>query len=258
MKRLMLIILPIILGIIGAFFRARELAFGFDFASGLPYDNLIITPVLAIVGIVICAIVAILVCKGGIAKCEKKKHPVFIAASLLGSAVMLALAALYFNAEPIPQTVTYIHCAITLLCAGAFAFLGIRELSANTNPVYSFFAATPVFWACFSLIMIFRERIADPIIADYIFLLFAFICILMFLYAQCGYVYRKNRFLVAAISAAFGTYCCVIEVLAPFIALKLLPTYPLMLDFTTLVPLAFFAVYLPMAELCILRNENNV
>lgn len=260
MKRVLAVaIAPIVLGIIAAFFRARELAFSFDFTTGLPKETLIATPVLLGAAVILLLAALIGSWKRKLPVSEPSAHPALVTVSLFGCAVMLALGGLEIYTNRFTRDVIlYVHCALTFLCSAAFAILGLRCLRANQNGIYSFFAIVPVFWACFSLIMIFRERIADPIIADYIFLLFAFICILLFTYAQAGYIYRKNRIKVALCTAVLGSYFCVIELLAPWIASRLSQAYVPLYDFTMILPLLLFAVYMPVSALCMLKNENDV
>ena len=192
-------ILPIVLGAIAAIFRARELAFGFDFASGLPNGTVNTTPMLLVLaGIMLVAVIA-LTFKKKPEVLDAKKHIAHTAVSLIGVAVMLALGGYVFWQNQVERDVIMnIFAVVCLLNAFAFAILGLRNLRANANGIYSFLALVPVVWSCVALILVFRERVADPIIADFVFLLFAFICILLFSYAQTGYVYRKNRILITS------------------------------------------------------------
>ena len=260
MKRVLAVgIAPIALGMIAAFFRARELAFSFDFTTGLPKERLIVTPLLlAVAGILLFATLFWPQRKDA-ENAQRSAHPLLMIVSLFGCAVMLALGGIEFYTNRFTKDmILYVHCVLTFLCGAAFAILGLRYLRSNQNGIYSFFAIVPVFWACFSLIMIFRERIADPIIADYIFLLFAFICILLFTYAQAGYIYGKNRLKVALCTSVLGAYFCVIELTAPWIASRLSQAYIPNYDFTMILPILLFMIYMPIATICMLKNENHV
>ena len=260
MKRILAIgVAPAVLGVVAAFFRAKELAFSFDFATGLPNGALVITPILLVLAAVLLVLCLVFPRRIVREPAPERAHPGLAAVALFGCAVLLALGALELYENQLARDmILYIHCALTFVTAAALAVLGLRGLRWSANSAYSVCGILPVLWACFSLILIFRERIADPIIADYVFLLFAFVCILLFTYAQAGYVYRRNRLRVALCVTVLGVYFCVIELFAPLIAAQLSSAYPKNYDFTLLLPLALFAVYMPAATSCMLSNENGV
>lgn len=260
MKKFLVIgILPLVLGIIAGVLRAYELAFSFDFASGLPKGTLWITPVILVVGVVLLIASIALTIKREFPPCEEKKSVSQMAASFFGCAIMLALAGYVFLINQVQvETINFVFAAICLVSAFSFALLGAKNLQNNENGLYSFMALFPVLWACVALILVFRERIADPITADYIHLVFAYIAILMFTYAQSGYVYRKNRLWVLFTSSILGTYFCVIELISPFVAALFNAEYALKLDFTVLLPMLLFAVYMPISTSFMLKNQNDV
>lgn len=260
MKRLLAIgLIPLALGIAGAFVRARELAFAFDPTTGLPKQTLIETTILMIIGALLLIYALIIGLKVKIKPMPQQKSPIFTAVALVSFAVLLGLAGYQFYQNiQVKALIGYVLAILTVLCAVSIAITGIQCLKSNDNAIYSLFAILPVFWACFSLILVFRDRIADPIIADYIFLLFGFICILLFLYTQAGYIYRKNRLRLSVITAMLGTYFCSIEVLAPVLAAKISETYLFIPNFSEAISLAVFAIYMPFAAVRMLQNDNNI
>lgn len=260
MKKILVIgILPLVMGIIAGILRAYELAFSFDFVSGLPKGALWITPVILIVGVILLVASIALTVKREFPPSEEKKSVSQMAVSFFGCAIMLALGGYVFFVNHVQaETINLIFAAICLIAAFSFALLGTKNLQNNENGLYSFMALFPVLWACVALILVFRDRIADPIIADYIHLVFAYIAILMFTYAQSGYVYRKNKLWVLFTSTILGIYFCVIELVSPFVAALFNAEYALNLDFTVLLPMLLFAIYMPISTSFMLKNQNDV
>lgn len=260
MKRLLAIgLIPLALGVAGAFVRARELAFAFDPTTGLPKQTLIGTTILMIGGALLLLYALAIGFKVKAKPIPHHKSTIFTVVALVSFAVLLGLAGYQFYQNTQVKTmIGYVLAVLTLFCSISIAITGIQCLRSNDNAIYSLFTILPVFWACFSLILVFRDRIADPIIADYIFLLFGFICILLFLYTQAGYIYRKNRLMLSVVTAMLGTYFCSIEVLAPIIAAKLSETYLFVPNFSETISLAVFVIYMPFAAVQMLRNENKI
>lgn len=259
MKKILFIgIIPVVLGIIAGALRAYELAFSFDFATGLPSGNLWATPIiLAIAAVLLICVIALT---------AKRKFPIQEGKGLsqtvvafFSCAMMLALGGYVFVINQVEgEAINLIFAVICLISAFAFALLGAKNLQNNQNSLYSFMALVPVIWACVALILVFRDRIADPIWADYIHIVFAYIGILMFAYAQTGYVYQKNTLWIVICSATVGTFFCIVELISPFIASALNPEYILKLDFTVILPLVTFAVYMPVSAMFMLKNQNDV
>ncbi len=260
MKKILVIgILPLILGIVAGILRGYELAFSFDFASGLPKGTLWITPVILIVGVILLVASIVLTVKREFKPCEEKKSVSQMAVSFFGCAIMLALGGYVFLINQVQaEAINLVFAVICLIAAFAFALLGAKNLQSNANGLYSFMALFPVLWACIALILVFRDRIADPITAHYIHIVFAYIAILMFSYAQAGYVYRKNKLWVLFASSIVGTFFCIIELISPFIAALFNAEYVLKLDFTVLLPMLLFAVYMPVSTSFMLKNQNDV
>lgn len=251
--------IAVVLGLLASWARGYELAFGFDPISGLPVSGAWIVWLLMAVAVSVGVGAILLVGKGAPEAKEIKKTPTFTGVSLLASAVMLGLAGyVFFTNQMSGETILYIFAALSVLNAISFALLGVKNLSANDNPIYSVFTFVQVLWATLAVILVFRERVSEPVAEHFIFLLFAFLCILLFTYAQTGYVFGRNRFAVAAICGVAGVYLILIELISPFIASAYSVEYYLSLDFKIILPLFAYAVYMPPAVVKILRNENNV
>lgn len=262
MKRtLTLIVLPLFFGLCGAMLRAVELAYSFDPLSGLHTTQLAVTPAL----VALCAIVSLLflVFAWFIQPDQatvSTPRPVFYAASGLAALVLFGLAA-YQIAGCVTNFVltTFIHALLTLYCAVSLLALGKTGLAQRPSSAYTVFAVVPVFWACFTLILVYRERIADPILLDYIYLIVAFIFILLFLYALTGYVYGKNKFRLAAVTGPLALFFLTINVVAQPLAAFLPQTRAtfevIPLEFGALIA---FLILIPFSLYEIFRNANQI
>ncbi|MBR5478676.1 MAG: hypothetical protein IKU84_00695 [Clostridia bacterium] len=248
-----------VLGLFASWARGYELAFGFDMISGLPVSGAWIAWLLMAVAALIGVCVFFMLGKKVPEARDAKKSPVYTGVSLFAAAVMLGHAGyVFFTNQIVGETILYLFAALSVLNAISFALIGVKNLIANDNPIYSVFTFVQVLWATLAVILVFRERVSEPIAEHFIFLLFAFLCILMFAYAQTGYVFGRNRFAVAAVTGVVGVYLALIEIIAPFIASAYNVEYYLSLDFKIFLPLVAYVFYMPVAVLKILRNENDV
>lgn len=261
MKRIFLFgILPFILGIAAAWLRAGELVYVFDPSSGLPLNPMWFTPALGAL-VLICEILFLFFAlRAKPDEPHSSASPALMPAACASFCVLFAFAGyelyLYMQTREITALIFGI---LTLLCSVSQLFLGIKRLELRDSTVYNVFAALPVFWACYALILIFRERISDPIISDYIYLLLAFVCILLFVYAQCAYVFGKNRQRIAIATGALAVFFCTIELFAHFFGSIISPDSLLMRPtLQEMAPLAAFLIYIPFSLEEILRNENRV
>lgn len=249
----------LVLGVLASILRAYELAFGFDFMTELPTDKEWITVLLMCVAALLGVVLFLLIGKKKPEAKEPVKSNVYTGFAFFASAVMLALGGYAFFENQIKnETILYVFAALSILNAMSFALLGAKNLRDNESPIYAFFAFIQVLWATLAVILVFRERVSEPIAEYFIFLLFAYLCILLFTYAQTGYVFGKNRFAVAFIAGSLGVYFAAIELIAPFIASALNTEYYLALDFKIILPLAAYLIYIPGSLFKIFRNENNI
>lgn len=259
--KLLFVIAPIVMGIISAFLRANELCYVYDRASELPLNPSAVTWVLiAITCVMTLAYIAwALLTKKDRATVEKPARvlPIFSCASAL---VLLAYGGyelyLYMQSRELTGA---IFGVLTLACAVSILIVGIKGIEMRENSIYNTLAAIPTFWACYCLILIFRQRIADPIISHYVYLLLAFVCILLFAYSQCAYAFGKDRLCVAYIAAPMGIYFCVIELLAPIIGDLINPgSVFIRASLQEAAPLLAFALYMPAALWEIMKNKNQL
>ncbi len=260
MKRIFLFgILPFILGIIAAWLRAGELAYVIDYSSGLPSNPMWFSPALSAL-VVICVIIFfVFALRSKPLEPHGSASPALMPAACASFCVLFAFSGyelyLYMQTREITNL---IFGVLTLLCSVSQLFLGIKHLEMRDSTVYNIFAAIPVFWACYALILIFRQRISDPIISDYIYLLLAFVGILLFVYAQCAYVFGKNRQRIAILTGAWAVFFCTLELFAPLFAGLMSPESLFMRPtLEECAPLAAFLIYIPFSLEEMLRNANR-
>lgn len=265
MKRIFIIgILPFLIGVVGAYLRAHELIFVIDEVTGLPSSGSSVTAVLG--GLSILLAVSLLICSFVAYKKESTvpdtaKNSLGVPVSAVLSAVLLFAYGgykLYICAADFEVT-SLIYGFLTVYCAASILIIGLMRLENRDNALYAVFAVVPVFWACFSLILLFRERISDPIILDYIYLLFAYISILLFAYAVSAFVFGKNRLVIAFLSGGIGVYLCTIELFAWFFATRLDPGYAIgLIEYVEKLPLLAFIISAPLMLSHMYKNKHQV
>jgi len=261
MKRISLFgILPFIIGLVAAWLRANELVYVFDPITGLPSNSMWVTGSLVVLA---CAVASFFLVVALRRKCEPptgKPSLGLIPSACASFCILFALSGYELYSYMQSRVVTdLIFGVLTLLCSVAQLFLGLKRLEARDNMAYNIFAAIPTFWTCYALILIFRQRISDPIISDYVYLLLAFVCILLFAYAQCGYIFGKNRAKVAIFTGALTVFFSTVELFAPIIAGMISSDAEFMrVSLQEAAPLAAFLIYIPFSLEEMLENNNRV
>ena len=204
-----LFILPIALGLVGAYARATALAAD---AKG----SALLTGV-SIAAVVIFAAAAVFLRKErrGLGGGEKAGKAAFTVAGFI---MLVSAFITLFEVYQKYELLKLVFALLTVYCSVSLIVLGKYSLAPRDSIAYCTMSAVPVFWACFLLIITFRERISNPIIYEYVFLMFAYICILLFAYSLAGEILGKNRVVFGGFAALAGTYFIITEALAPYIA----------------------------------------
>ena len=68
------------------------------------------------------------------------------------------------------------------------------------------------------LILAFRDKISDPVIANYAPMIFSYLSILMFCYSVSAHILGKNKKHVAVFTCFFGIFFILTELLSPIFA----------------------------------------
>ena len=255
------ILLPLVLGAAAAYFRAASLVNEVNPITGLPTAPAPCTAVffaLCIIAAAVCILASLWLCRSRAH--SARKVSALPAAGCVCALILLIAAGQVLYGYMLSRTVAdLIFGVLTLLCAAAVALTSLKGLSMRESAVYNTLAAIPTFWACYALILIFRQRVSDPIVADYFPLLAAFICILLFSYALCAYIFGRNRRFTAAASATLGIFFCAGEVLSPLFAALIAPEAAILRAAPhEALAMAAMLVFMPFALAEIIGNSNRV
>ena len=249
--------IPVIVsGICGGILRAQQLTTAFDeklgiyIAGALPTKGLIAVSIVA----VLLALISALFFKSENASSSERKNILTAIPVYVGAFALLCFAALLlfsligkFDFIALVLALFSIYCAIAFISMGIYRFAERYDSSA-----YNIFAAVPAFWACFLLITAFRAKISDPIIANYILTVFAYIAILLFAYSTAAHLLGKGKKYVAIFSCFIGLYFCITEILSTFIV-----SAPVTLDrIIELMPMLAFILIMPSATIMILDSKK--
>ena len=250
-------VLPLMLGLFGAWLRANELVYVFDAQTGLPANTMWVSPALITLSVFVFAfsVVSAFICKKPSPKTDSKLLPSCSAVSLL---ILLVLGGFeFFSYMQSFAFFVVFNAILSIVCGASLFFIGSKKLEMRDNVLYNVFAALPAFWACFAVILVFRERIAHPIVSSYAYLLFAFLSILIFTYSQCGYIFGKKTRKSAIISGVCAIYFCTVEFFSQIFAYTLSAgSFPAFSNAFEVLPLIAFLIYIPAALVEILSERN--
>lgn len=206
-----LFLFPITAGFCGASLRAAQLK---AFASGAqnlssPTNGLVIVSAIAL----LMGLIAALLLKNGINFSSRLREPALSAVSFAGAIFLLVHTAfLLFSLRESFRATDLILALFSVYSAVSFIVLGKYRLRERDSSAYCIFSAVPAFWAAFLLILTFRDKISDPIISNYIFLILSYISILFFSYSVAAHILGKNRKLVAVFSCFSGIFFIFTEI----------------------------------------------
>lgn len=196
------------LGILGALFRGKQLVSAFDSETGILLRGepetiaLLICFVFSFVGAVAFALLTKKDCDVS----TSPRSDRFIRASFFISAVIVLFFAFLkfielqngFMVTTLILALLSVYCSVSLFALGKY---GMRE---RDSAGYCVFAVVPVFWACYLLVLLFRDKIPDPILADYVFAVFAYIFVLLIAYGISANVLGKCASRLTVFSCFLG------------------------------------------------------
>lgn len=253
MKRwLSFVVLPVFLGLCGALLRATELAYSFDAQTGLYLHKMAATPVLMGLSVLVILVFAALSFRYRAEDAPKAPESGLLPGGMVATVALLACAGfqIYRCITVGFELTLLIQALFSLYAATAALALAKNSFSLANGGAYAVLVVAPVFWLCFTLILIYRDRIADPILLDYSYLLFACISALLFFYALAGRLYGKGSLRICAFFGPCALFFSLVELLGQAFALLFpLSTATFSLSslecFTLLFVLVFVCVSLP-------------
>lgn len=188
-------IFALITGICGAVIRAAELGHSFEPDTGLLIPGIYVGVMRWVtISVVLISVLFSFFLKGklqdGLHLLSGKDDAITKTFGVAGCFLLLGAAA--YNYLGYRQVLRMSEIILLLLAAFAAVSLLIRISKPGRD--YSIFSLVPVFWCCFWLILIYRDRSIDPVVEDYIYELFAVVATTLLFYGLAGYDFgSRNR-----------------------------------------------------------------
>lgn len=117
------------------------------------------------------------------------------------------------NANPFAVLVPLVPLwLLAILSTASFIVLASAQARGQLSEKRALLSIIPMFWACFDLIITFKDNGASPFVSLYAFELFAAIALVFAFYTLAGFFYAKSnpgRFVAFASLAVFFCLTCV-------------------------------------------------
>ncbi len=191
------------LGSLGALLRSRQLAAGFEEATGLPVPGsvpailLAVLSVLAAAGALLGGYLLFRRSEVGEDAFERDRAVSLITAA--AGAVMLASAVLSYI-EGYPRTADLVRKVFAATAALTGACVIYSALSGPKAGGRYFAVIVPELFFCFWLAVTYRTRATSSVLTSYCYECFAFAAATMAFYYEAGFTYRRGR---SVLTAAF-------------------------------------------------------
>lgn len=222
-KQIFLPVYAIVGGLIGFLWRRWELMTAFE-KNGLHISGAVSTTALVAVTIVY-ALLALLLTRmdagvlaaGGFAQFQYlgKKVPYMaeiIGAGAIGlSGILEILNAPYYElvdagGEPVKAIIPILVGMFCIFAAAALVTIAARMFSGEGKMQYLGRLLLPAFMCCFWLIYDYQKFAGNPTALDYVYRLFAIMCILLALYYRCAFSMEQPKPLRFTFFAIMGVY----------------------------------------------------
>ncbi len=242
------VILPLFLGLCGAFLRATELAYSFDPDTGLFVNPLVVTPTLISLSLIATALVMGCILTFFPDAEDTPTSPFVLVGGVLSAVSLLATVGVVILSV---MTSTFALTALIQALLAVFAATGVLVMvkygfKKAEGGAYAVLISVPVFWLAYTLILIFRDRIADPILLDYAYLLFACVFALIFLYKVVGVLFGKGQLpgcvFFGSLALFFATTELIGHVVAPMLPLSTSGFSLSLTEALTLIFVVFFTI----------------
>ena len=212
-------IFALIMGVCGAVLRAVELVRSFEPDTGL------LIPVFAVqamrwftIAVVLLSALFAFLTRGelrnGLHLLSGEEDATTKTLCVAGCFLLLAAAA--YNYVGYRQVLRVSE--IILLLFAAFSAVSLLIRVSKPGEEYRIFSLVPVFWCCFWLVLIYRDRSINPVVEDYIYELFAVVAITLFFYGLIGYDFGSRKRRASVFFGLVAIYLCVVTSFGPIIA----------------------------------------
>ncbi len=223
-------------GVVGAVLRGLNLRSGYEVGTGLPIAGNAPQTALVVLSVAV-AVLFFLASHGFVGRRGASFEDAFACASTgyktvavlcglaMGAAGAGGLYLLATGADTAaqsllePQTPTLSAMLpliplwlLALLSMAAFIVLASVQAQGTMTEKRAAFTLVPMFWACFDLIITFKDNGASPFVSLYAFELFAAIALVFAFYSIAGFLYARSnpaRFVFTASLGVFFSFTCV-------------------------------------------------
>ena len=218
--------LPITTGICGALLRALQLRNSYDPAAGILEGGDPSGYGFSAVCIIafLMALIAAFISKRDAGMRTKGCNKATEFSLFVSSGILLVYAGMvFFSLQAGFDTTKLVLALFSVYCAVSLLVFAKYSLSERDSTAYCVFSAVPSFWACFMLILAFREKTSEPIISLYLPLILSYVSILLFCYALAAHLLGKDKRHVAVFSCFFGIFFILVDLLSLLFAGEYLP-----------------------------------
>lgn len=256
-KNICLSIFALIAGIVGASIRAFELSHAFEPDSGLqiPGEPVSLVMIAFAVAVLLLFAVAASLLRGKMKddlKVFSDEKGAMSQMLVLASAILLFVAACVeyaFDRGGLPAT------RVIQILLAVFAAFSLMVRVWKPGRAYAFFALVPIFWCCYWLILVYRDRSIDPVVADYIYELFAVVASALFFYRTASYDFGIRNFRMTAFFGFSAIFLCTMTACGPILAKLLYDTA--IANSETLLYFAACALYSVGGTIWFLKAEHR-
>ncbi len=246
--------LPITAGVCAAYLRSVQIGCS---AEVLP-SELVSPAVYGFIAVsavaVLMALVAAFILKGGV---DFKSDRIDNAANtVLYIAAAFILVYAGFQVVPLLEKFELIRLVLALFsvyAAVSLLVLGKYNMSERSSLAYYVFSAVPVFWACFMIVVSFREESTNPVVYEYASKILSYLSILAFSYSIASYVLGRTRRGVAVFSCFIGIFFMIVELVAPLFLIGKLPILSLY-RIEGLLPIVAYLIMMPLVMIKIIKK----
>lgn len=254
----LVLLLPLVAGICGAFLRGAQFTEAFENSDGFisgstPFANGLL--ILCILVFAMTTAAALLFTKYlKPSKRDTSKRSITISLWIAGSIILIyALLILKTLADGF-TVINLILALFSVYCSVSLFILGKYKLKELESSAYCIMSVVPVFWACFMLILTFREKISDPVIWDYVFHIFAYLSVLLSTYSIAAHALGKKKVGVTVFTCFCGIFFFLTELISPFLSGGNIELN--LAKVTELLPSLAFLILIPFVTAEVL-NKNN-
>lgn len=246
--------LPITAGVCAAYLRSIQIGCSSDI---LPAE-LLSPSVYGFIAVsavaVLMALVAAFILKGGVTFKSERIDTAANTVLYIAAAFILLYAG--FQIVPLLEKFELIRLVLALFsvyAAVSLLVLGKYNMSERSSLPYYVFSAVPVFWACFMIVVPFRDESTNPVVYEYAAKILSYLSILVFSYSIAAYMLGKTRRGVAVFSCFIGLFFMIAELTAPLFLIGKLPVLSLY-SIEGLIPIVAYLIMMPSVMIKIIKK----